>query len=101
MITIALDTVIHRNKEILLLRFPFDNELINIAKKLNDVRWSATHKAWYAAHTPESLKQIKQIFTGIANIDDSVIARKAIQKINPTTIQIHELSEYAKNKITI
>lgn len=45
---IILKPAIHRSKEVILLDFNYDNELLSLLKKLDiDLIYSATHKNWY------------------------------------------------------
>ena len=74
--TITLDKKLHKGQEVLLLRFPKDERLIVVSKQLKNIRWSATHKSWYTLYNIEALKLVKQIFTDVACIDESILNEK-------------------------
>lgn len=57
---IVLDTVKHKGKQILLLKFPYDNKLIGLVKELPEAKWSNTYKAWYTNYSMEVLHQVKK-----------------------------------------
>lgn len=44
---ITLHPTIHRGKECMCIRFPYDGTLHTLIKKIQHVRWSQTHKCWY------------------------------------------------------
>ncbi len=69
MVTIHLEKKIHLEKEILLLKFPYNNELIDLTKQLPNVAWSNTHKGWYIDYSLENFIQIKNLFDGIAHVE--------------------------------
>jgi integrase/recombinase XerD len=101
MITITLDLLKHKGKQIVLLKFPYNNQLIAIAKQLPNAAWSNTYKAWYTtSYSIETLNQIKQLFTDIAIIDAQPLKEKlAKQKNSSTAILEIVLIEEALNKI--
>ena len=70
---IALDTVKHKGKHVLLLKFPYDSKLIGLVKQLPEAKWSNTHKSWYTIYSNEVLHQVKDLFTDKATIDASVL----------------------------
>lgn len=100
MITIQSDIIRHKGKQVLLLRFPYDKELINLTKKLPDAHWSNTHKAWYIDYTDDALNQVKALFNGVALLDTTLLEEK-FAKIKNTCPDLKELklSEEASDKI--
>lgn len=100
MLTITLDLVKHKGKEIVLLKFPYNNQLIAIARQLPNATWSNTHKAWYTTSTIDSLHQIQKLFTDLAIIDASILKEKIEKEKNAgPNIKDYVLSEEAKNGI--
>lgn len=97
MITILLDTVKHRGKQVLLLKFPINNTLKELVKKLPGATWSNTHKAWYTPYSIEILYTVKKLFTGVANIDASILKEKLAKSKNSTT-NMNALNSDAKEK---
>jgi hypothetical protein len=76
MATIQLDTVKHKGKQILLLKFPYDNELIRLAKQLAGASFSGTYKSWYVPYSTEVMHKIKKLFNGVAEIDAHLLKEK-------------------------
>ena len=62
MTNITLDTTLHHGKPILLIRFPFNHQLIEISKKLSGAMWSKTFGAWYVPYSKQALLQVKEKF---------------------------------------
>lgn len=94
MTNIILDTAIHRGKQILLLKYAYNNQLINITKQLPGATWSNTFKAWYIPYSTQALVQVKQLFEGIVPIDATILKQK-LQEVKNTTpfIKANTLSE--------
>lgn len=67
--TIKLDKAIHRGEEVVLIQFPYDNKLGDEARKIKNIRWSKSLKAWHAPYSIEVLNEIKTIFDSISIID--------------------------------
>lgn len=100
MLTITLDLVNHKGKQIVLLKFPYNNQLIAIVKQLPNATWSNTHKAWYTSCTSETLHQIKKLFADVAIIDAQLLKEKLEQLKNAAPdIKDFVLSEEGKNGI--
>ena len=60
----------HRDKQVLLLKFNYDNELITIAKSAG-CKWSKTNQAWYIEDSKENLNQLFRLYKGVAWLDIS------------------------------
>lgn len=45
------EPAVHRDKAVILIRFPYNAELIARVKRLTGARWSSSHKAW---HVPDN-----------------------------------------------
>jgi site-specific recombinase XerD len=63
----------HDEKEVILIKFPYEKKLIERVKKLVGVKWSNTKKAWYVLDT----QQYRQKF----GLEEKVIGKDAILKI--------------------
>ena len=61
----------HRGEARLLLRFPYDQVLLPVIKKLSDVKYSATHCCWHVPDKPETINELLKVFKGKAWIDYS------------------------------
>ena len=62
----------HRGKQVIMISFDYDLEMIEQVKQVPEARWSATNKAWYIPATPARLRQLQQALRGYANITDQV-----------------------------
>ncbi len=76
MITIKLDKAIHRGEEVVLIQFPYDNKLGDEARKIKNIRWSKSLKAWHAPYSIAVLNEIKTIFDSISIIDANALKDK-------------------------
>jgi hypothetical protein len=75
--SIFLVPVEHRNEKRLLVKFPYDSELIGIIKKVEGATFSATHKSWHVANNPVTLKELFRIFKGFAFVDASAVSERS------------------------
>lgn len=73
---IELDLTLHRGVNVVLIKFPYDTELGNCARKINNATWSRSQKAWYVAYSAEVLHDIKRIFEPVCEIDASALKEK-------------------------
>lgn len=98
--TIVLDIIMHKGKQVLLLKFPYDNQLLPIIKKLPNATWTRTHKAWYTTYSTEVLHRVKELFEGKAIIDASVL-KESLNKLKNTSavISSNKLNVEIENKI--
>ncbi|MBL0332025.1 MAG: tyrosine-type recombinase/integrase [Chlorobiota bacterium] len=91
---IVLDTVKHKGKQILLLKFPYNSKLIELTKQLTEAKWSNTHKAWYTSYSIDVLHQVKNLFAGIAVIDAQPLKDKINTfKNSSASVKANVLSE--------
>lgn len=97
---IVLDTVKHKGKQVLLLKFPYNTTLAALTKQLPGAAWSNTHKAWYTVYSMDVLHEVKKIFTGVAVIDASILKKKlAILKDAPPDLKGVDLPEETNRRI--
>ncbi len=100
MINLILDKTSHKGKEILLLKFPYDKYLIEKVKRIENIEWSNTQRAWYTVYSNQALYQIKDIFNGYAKIDASILKEKlAKEKYIKTHSNHNHLTIEAIDKI--
>ena len=74
--TVVLELEVAYNKMRVLLKFPYDDELIKAAKTIKNVRWSSLLSSWHVEWRKSILKEISNAFANVAIIDDSLIRDK-------------------------
>lgn len=83
--TVSLHALYHRGKETIAIVAPINGEINGAIRKLAGVRWSQTHKVWYAPWGKESYEQIVVMLKPLAQVDSqSLVAylnkRSAVKK---------------------
>ncbi|WP_375241287.1 tyrosine-type recombinase/integrase [Polaribacter sp.] len=58
----------HRNKQQLLIKFDYNNDLINIIRKIDGALWSKSLKCWYLQDTALNLEALKRNFDKITKL---------------------------------
>ena len=58
----------HRNKQQLLIKFDYNNDLINIIRKIDGALWSKSLKCWYLPDTHLNLEALKRNFDKITKL---------------------------------
>ncbi len=71
-VTYELD--IHGGKNVILIKFEYDNDLINRVKKLVGIKWSSTKKTWYVLDT----QQYREKF----GLTEKPVGKEVLTKIN-------------------
>ncbi len=66
---IIVERVIHHDMNRIALRFPYDRELIGIAKTISGARWSHQMSFWHLEDRPDAITVIQQAFQGKAVLD--------------------------------
>jgi site-specific recombinase XerD len=79
---IRLKKMHHRGASRIAMEFPYDKELIKIAKSI-DAWWSQTNKCWYLTHTSANRKRIERAFQGVAHIDATALPSGNNQEETP------------------
>jgi len=69
---ILLIPVVHRNEKRLLVKFDYDSKLIAIIKKVEGATWSKTHRSWYVDDSPEKIREVVNVYKGLAEVDVSI-----------------------------
>jgi integrase/recombinase XerD len=94
--TIILDFIAHKKVNVVLLKFPYNSQLIAITKQLEGATWSYTLKAWYVPYSTQILNEIKNCFENICEIDTSLL-KENLKKHN-NSLQNKQLNEKALEK---
>jgi integrase/recombinase XerD len=100
--TIIADRTKHRGIEILLLKFPYDSELISLARQIPGIKWSASLKAWYTAYNDDTAEAIINSFKGHAIIDRSLLEKRTGSvpaKLSPETMaELEKFGNWLRSK---
>ncbi|MFN8285099.1 MAG: tyrosine-type recombinase/integrase [Chitinophagales bacterium] len=95
-VTYELDN--HGGKNVILIKFPYDKQLVERVKKLVGVKWSNTKKAWYVLDT----QQYRQKF----GLPEKQLGKEVLLKIHPVNqqaftdlIEILQLKSYSQSTI--
>lgn len=72
--TITVKRDCHKNQDLILVFFRYNDKLISVIKHTKLFRWSVSKRYWYAPFTNHNLKLTNQIFDGIAliHLDQSI-----------------------------
>jgi integrase/recombinase XerD len=71
-VTVKLSAITHGGERRIALHFPYDLDLIAIAKGLG-ARWSSTHQAWHIPQEQDSTNRIFNAYKGKAWVDYSAL----------------------------
>ena len=81
---IRLSFSTHREKDVVMIKFNYDKELIRIIKSIGEAKWSRSNKSWYFDKTDFDLPVIIEAFNEKAIIDTSQIDNKPDKQLtNP------------------
>ncbi|MCI2230036.1 site-specific integrase [Polaribacter sp. MSW13] len=92
--TLFLEQKVHRKKPQLLIKFKYNDTIINLLRKIPDAKWSNTIKSWYIKDSKENLALIINTFKDITSIDTSKISKKNVFKRNLTEAQKKLLNNF-------
>lgn len=67
----------HREKNVILVQFKYDKELINCIKRIEGASWSQSKKSWYFTKDKFDLPVIIDAFKGKADVDYSALANNS------------------------
>lgn len=82
---VSVKPVFHNNQNCLGLYYPFDNQITNLVKTFPDAKWSKTNKCWLIINHQTNLKELFQVFKGIAYIDTSTLFTRTTNKTKKPT----------------
>ncbi|SEA51229.1 tyrosine-type recombinase/integrase [Bizionia paragorgiae] len=77
---ISLFIIEHKKVRQLVLRFPYNTDLITILRGIEGAKWSKTLRAWYLKYSPTNETVIHEAFNGIAQLDTSQLFDAAAEK---------------------
>lgn len=78
--TITLKPQYYKNTNQILIQFTYNNDLINLVRKVPSATWSKTLKSWYIKNNPYNLKAVYVIFKNQAHIDSKALFDRARKK---------------------
>lgn len=85
--TITVEKLKHNNKDILALKFEYDEALKDIIKGIEGSHWSRTNKFWYIQDTKENLEKLFESFKNKAWLDLAWNKNKKLDKNNSSKVQ--------------
>jgi len=85
--TVFLEQKVHRKTTQLLIKFTYNEALIDLVKTMPNVKWSLTLKSWYISNSNHNLKEIFRVLKGHALINTSDISFKKEKARQITTKQ--------------
>jgi len=71
--TIYLTVINHKNNRCIALNFDYKTALNNCVRKLQNIRWSVTLKAWYIPCRREAFQQLAKATEGLAQLDTATL----------------------------
>ena len=74
--TIFLEYKDYKKTPQLLVKFKYNDYLLNLLRKIPAATWSTSLKTWYLKDTKENLNLIISTFKGITTIDSSKLTKK-------------------------
>ncbi len=88
--TVKVTRALHRGIDVVLISFPYDQQLILSVKQLDGATWSQTLKCWYIPEILFSINPLLDVFRGKAQIDYSDILQTTgipnnTENFNPET----------------
>jgi integrase/recombinase XerD len=109
-IQIKLEPGYHRDNNVVFIRFPKDEKLIEIVKSIDGARWSQTNRAWYVPKSKFRLATVYALFTGYW-VDYSALqltkpkkveqtTQKSITQVPPPIVENRELIDEYKKWLT-
>lgn len=97
--TIKIKSVIHKGSEKLGLFFAYEPNLINLIKTFPDTKWSNSIKCWHMENSEQNVKEIKQVFRGIAKLNfDELFELRLPKEVNKKETKA-ELNDEQKKKL--
>ena len=99
--TIYLEQQSHKKELKLLLKFTYNDTLINLTRKLKDARWSRSMKSWYLDFSEENIQLVAKTFKDITTINSTKLPKKTLFKRNLTAEEktlLNNFYSYLKGK---
>ncbi|PQJ73606.1 tyrosine-type recombinase/integrase [Polaribacter butkevichii] len=82
--TIFLEQKTHRKELRLLLKFNYNNTLIEATRKLDGAQWSKTLHSWHLKYSEENLALVLKTFKDLTNVNSDKLPKKDLFKRNLT-----------------
>ncbi len=94
----------HNRQDVLMIKFPYNGEMILRIKRHSGYKWSQSNRSWYVPFNKSSLKDLAELFPEI-NLDDYLSVFSESQKKSTTNFKRSETDgvkiEYSFSKIRI
>ena len=97
---IYLNQTDYKGEMVILIKFPFNRQLIDHIKTIKNAKWSQSLRAWYLRKETFDLHQMLKLFKGIAYIDYSELKAKHSTLVKEKRIQKTEDSVQVPKKFT-
>jgi integrase/recombinase XerD len=100
---VTVESLEHRGKNCLAIRFPIDNDLKQQVKTICGATFSITHKCWYVENRENVLSEIFAAFKGHAWVDITVLKTEKVQVYlqSPSpSLPAPALEPYSQKKLT-
>ena len=97
---IYLNQTDYKGEMVILIKFPFNRQLIDHIKTIKNAKWSQSLRAWYLRKETFDLPQMLKLFKGIAYIDYSELKAKHSTLVKEKRIQKTEDSVQVPKKFT-
>jgi hypothetical protein len=78
---VTVERIFHDGMNRVVLRFPYDNNLIAATKELTDARWSSRLKCWHVADCSDIIALLLKVFHGKAYVDYTALKPTMAEKI--------------------
>jgi integrase/recombinase XerD len=79
---IIIERVIREGENRIALRFPYDQELNGVVKKLPDAQWSSDMKYWHISESSDIVSVLLRTFQGKADVDYSALKLNLAETIS-------------------
>jgi site-specific recombinase XerD len=93
---IKISKITHKNKERLKIDFPYNQAIANQIKKVNDSKWSQTHRAWHIPYTKEAYNSLKSLFPELSFEKEDIKKKQIIS----STSSILSEKRVSTNKVS-
>lgn len=84
---IMLSSSVHRDRDVVFIKFDFNQELISLLRKEQSYRWSQSQKSWYAYKSDFNINEFKAIINGIAEIK---VASSVVEHRNMLSVELSD-----------
>lgn len=105
--TIVVKNAEIKKKAVVLLEFPFDQQLVDLVKKIPGISWQPNLKAWSIPYSNTALEELLNLCKGLAWLDYSGFKRVKLASPEPEPLEalspelqleITKFSEWMRNR---